>query len=81
MLLAELTSRWSHAPGGRQRVRHPQMVTPWWDYLFCTPEELEPILAQTAWELTEAYPAPPGAGKAGESWPPGQWTAVLALRS
>ncbi len=65
----------------RLRVRHLQMVTPWWDYLFCTPEELEPILAQTAWELTEAYPAPPGAWKAGESWPPGQWTAVLALRS
>ena len=65
----------------RLRVRHLQLVTPWWDYLFCTPEELEPILAPSAWALTEAHSAEPAAPGPGASWPPGQWTAVLALRN
>lgn len=54
----------------RLRIRHLQLVTPWWDYLLCTPEELEPIVAPTAWQLTDAFPA-------GSQ---GQWTAVLTLR-
>lgn len=62
----------------RLRVRHLQLATPWMDYLFCTPEELESLLAPTRWALTDAHAAesadPDGAG-----WPPGQWTAVLSL--
>ena len=65
----------------RLRIRHLQLATPWWDFLFCTPEELEPILAPTAWALTETHPAVPAAPGSEVSWPPGQWTAVLALRN
>jgi 2-polyprenyl-3-methyl-5-hydroxy-6-metoxy-1,4-benzoquinol methylase len=63
----------------RLRVRHLQLATPWWDYLFCTPEELESILAPTRWQLTETYtgePAEIGDPQAGR---PRQWTAVLLL--
>lgn len=62
----------------RLRVRHLQVATAWMEYLFCTPEELEPILEPTRWELTGAHPAesidPDGARR-----PPGLWTAVLRL--
>jgi SAM-dependent methyltransferase len=65
----------------RLRVRHLQMASPWWDYLLCTPEEIEPILAPTPWRLSDVYADGTQDGKAGSSWPAGQWTAVLALRS
>lgn len=62
----------------RLRVRHLQLATAWMEYLFCTPEELESILAPTPWELTDTFAAestdPDGALSA-----PGQWTAVLRL--
>lgn len=78
----EENRRLGRLPGQlRLRVRHLQMVTPWWDYLFCTSEELEPILASTRWVLTDALPDAPAAPGPGASWPPGQWTAVLALRN
>ena len=37
--------------------RRLQVATAWMEYLFCTPEELEPILEPTRWELTGAHPA------------------------
>jgi hypothetical protein len=33
------------------RVRHRGPATPWFDYLFATPDELRPLLAGTAWRL------------------------------
>jgi hypothetical protein len=52
----------------RLRARHRRLVTPWWDYLFCTPEELEEVIASTAWTLAEVTPRPT---------PRGQWVATL----
>ncbi|MGH9279959.1 MAG: class I SAM-dependent methyltransferase [Acidimicrobiales bacterium] len=56
----------------RLRIRHLRVATPWFDYLFCTPEELESVIAPTAWELSDA-PARPASEV-------GQWTATLSLR-
>ena len=39
----------------RLRVRHLRLATPWWDYLFCTPQELEAVIALTRWELVDAH--------------------------
>lgn len=60
----------------RLRIRRGLLATPWWDYLFCTPTELEAILARTRWALADAYS---GAGDddEGGAWSHGQWTAVL----
>ena len=33
------------------RVRYRGLATPWFDYLFATPDELAPLLAGTAWRL------------------------------
>ncbi|HEV2069166.1 MAG TPA: methyltransferase domain-containing protein [Acidimicrobiales bacterium] len=65
----------------RLRVRHLRLTTPWWDYLFCSPEELEAVVAPTRWRLVDAHRAPGGATgePPAESWPPGQWTATLQL--
>lgn len=52
----------------RLRVRHKRTVTPWWDYLFCIPDELEDVIASTAWTLADVLPRPPG-----------QWLATLLL--
>lgn len=64
----------------RLRIRRGLLATPWWDYLFCTPTELEAILARTRWALADAYS---GAGDddEGGAWSHGQWTAVLNVRS
>jgi hypothetical protein len=35
----------------RLRIRHRGLATPWFDYLFATPDELTPLLAGTAWRL------------------------------
>jgi SAM-dependent methyltransferase len=35
----------------RMRVRYRGLATPWFDYLFATPDELAPLLAGTAWRL------------------------------
>ena len=61
----------------RLRVRYLQLATAWMEYLLCTPEELESILAPTPWALTDTYAAE--STEPGGPWPPGQWTAVLRL--
>ena len=65
----------------RLRIRHLQLVTPWWDYLLCTPEELESIVTATRWELRDAYAAEPMDPGGRPRWPHGQWAAVLTLRA
>ena len=52
----------------RLRVRYRRTVTPWWDYLFCTPGELEEVIASTGWAL---------AGVERRVNPPAQWLATL----
>jgi hypothetical protein len=42
----------------RLRVRHERTVTPWWDYLLCTPEELEEVIGPTTWTLAGAQVRP-----------------------
>ncbi len=66
----------------RLRVRHLRLATPWWDYLFCTPQELETVIAPTRWELVDAHMGPAGvAGWQGTtSWPAGQLVASMKLR-
>ena len=54
----------------RLRVRHERTVTPWWDYLLCTPDELEEVIARTAWTLAGVQPRPS---------PSPQWLATLQL--
>lgn len=54
----------------RLRVRHKRTVTPWWDYLLCTPDELEEVIASSAWTLAAAQP---------RTTSPGQWIATLIL--
>jgi SAM-dependent methyltransferase len=61
----------------RLRIRTLQLVTPWWDYLFCSPEELESIVAPTRWALETAFRAAPAGAEGAGQWPSGQWTAVL----
>jgi SAM-dependent methyltransferase len=56
----------------RLRVRHERTVTPWWDYLLCTPDELEEVIAPTAWTLAGVQPRP---------GPSPQWIATLLLGS
>lgn len=54
----------------RLRVRHKRTVTPWWDYLLCTPDELVEVIAPTAWTLVSVTPRPS---------PSAQWVATLLL--
>jgi SAM-dependent methyltransferase len=35
----------------RLRLRHRRQATPWFDYLFATPDEVAPLLDGTAWRL------------------------------
>jgi hypothetical protein len=35
------------------RVRFLDLATPWSDFLFCSPAELEDLLADTGWTLTD----------------------------
>jgi len=39
----------------RLRVRYMKMKTPWFDYLFLSPEELEDIVAGTGWRVTQMF--------------------------
>lgn len=66
----------------RLRIRHLRMATPWWDYLFCTPEELETVIAPSPWKLVDTYDPSRHADsqEGGGFWPPGQWVADLQLR-
>ena len=54
----------------RLRVRHERTVTPWWDYLLCTPGELVEVIAATPWTLAGVQPRPN---------PSIQWIATLLL--
>jgi SAM-dependent methyltransferase len=42
-------------PGGqlRLRIRHADLATPWFDYLFTTVDELRALLAGSAWRMEE----------------------------
>lgn len=67
----EQNRRAGRLPGQlRLRIRHERTVTPWWDYLLCTPEELEAVIAPTAWRLAGVQPRPS---------PSVQWIATLLL--
>ncbi|MGI8808810.1 MAG: class I SAM-dependent methyltransferase [Acidimicrobiales bacterium] len=67
----EQNRRSGRLPGQlRLRVRHERTVTPWWDYLLCTPDELEEVIAPTAWTL---------AGVQSRTSPSVQWVATLLL--
>lgn len=35
----------------RMRIRHRGLATPWWDYLFLSPEELERLVQPTRWRI------------------------------
>ncbi|MBA0124473.1 hypothetical protein H0B56_02840 [Haloechinothrix sp. YIM 98757] len=37
------------------RVRHERLATPWFDYLLCSPRELEEPLADSPWQLTDVH--------------------------
>ena len=52
----------------RLHIRHERTATPWWDYLLCTPEELEEVIAPTAWTLDGVLQRPS---------PSPQWLATL----
>lgn len=59
------------------RDRHRLLVSEWYDYLYCNPEELEELLAPTPWFLEAAHPR----GADAKEWGPGlTWVAVLARR-
>ena len=67
----EQNRRSGRLPGQlRLRVRHERTVTPWWDYLLCTPDELEEIIGPTPWTLAGVQPRPS---------PSPQWLATLHL--
>lgn len=69
----EQNRRSGRLPGQlRLRVRQKRTVTSWWDYLLCTPEELEELIASTAWSLVGVQPRPS---------PSGQWVGTLLLRT
>jgi len=37
----------------RIRVRYRDLATPWFDYLYCSPAELEELTANTGWRLVD----------------------------
>ncbi len=37
------------------RIRHRKLVTPWFDYLFLSPEELEKMVDGTGWKVTKMF--------------------------
>lgn len=41
----------------RLRIRHRHYATPWFDYLFVSPAELESVIAGTGWSLTRTIPS------------------------
>jgi SAM-dependent methyltransferase len=45
----------------RLRCRHRVFATDWFDYLFCTPDELAALLRATAWRLSEVDDSEPPA--------------------
>jgi SAM-dependent methyltransferase len=59
----------------RLRIRYRQMASPWFDYLFCTPAELEDLLQTSEWYLEEVHPR-----RREDGTPSAAWVAVLARR-
>lgn len=58
----ELNRRRGRMPGQiRMRVRYGRTVGEWFDYLFVSPEEMEEVVAETAWRVKELI----GAGEPG----------------
>ena len=50
----ELNRQRGRMPGQiRMRVRYGKTVGEWFDYLFVSPEEMEEIVAETAWRITD----------------------------
>ena len=43
----------------RMRVRHQDLATPWFDYLFTSVDELRGLLAGSGWTLAQVEPAGP----------------------
>jgi hypothetical protein len=37
----------------RIRIRHRRLSSPWWDYLFMSPDELTSVVAGTRWRIVE----------------------------
>lgn len=37
----------------RLRIRHERLATPWWEYLFMSPDELRALTADTGWEIVD----------------------------
>lgn len=67
----EENRRLGRLPGQlRLRIRYALLASPWLDYLFCAPDELETIIAPTRWELTDVRTFVPG-GDGGGGRPPG----------
>jgi SAM-dependent methyltransferase len=60
----------------RIRVRHRLLVSEWFDYLLCTPDELSKIVEPTPWRVEDAHPRPSDDGSA----PSAAWVAVLVRR-
>jgi hypothetical protein len=44
----------------RIRIRYKKFASQWMDYLFVSPEELEQVIADTHWKLTETIEDPSG---------------------
>jgi len=40
----------------RMRARYKRLVTPWFDYLMVSPEEMETLVDGTGWRVTNQYP-------------------------
>jgi len=48
-------------PGqARIRIRHRHFATPWFDYLFVSPAELQTLIADTGWSLKQTIPSSGG---------------------
>lgn len=54
----------------RLRIRYRRHATPWFDYLFVSPDEMEAILRPTPWRIREILGDDPG----------GQYVAILGKR-
>lgn len=55
--LAENRKRGRMSGQIRMRGRYKRFVTPWFDYLMVSPEEMENLLVGTGWRVTKCYDA------------------------
>ena len=46
----------------RMRGRYKRFVTPWFDYLMVSPEEMETLVDGTGWRVTQPVSAAPARG-------------------